>query len=71
AGTMLIPGADLEQFSWLPDLDESGVVDVMDLLEIIAGWGECDALPATCHADLNGDGMIAVEDLLQLLSDWN
>ena len=71
AGTMLIPGADLEQFSWLPDLDESGVVDVMDLLEIIARWGECDALPATCHADLNGDGMIAVEDLLQLLSDWN
>ncbi len=43
------------------DLDESGVVDVGDLLILIAGWGGLGG-------DVNGDGTTDVTDLLQLLA---
>ncbi len=70
AGTMLIPNANVVQFPWLPDLDESGQVRVDDLLDMLAAWGPCDDLPATCHADVDGDGEVNVDDLLTLLSNW-
>ena len=50
------------------DLNGDGVVDVNDLLVIIAGWGAC---AGDCPADLNGDGVVNVVDILALLSYWS
>jgi hypothetical protein len=50
------------------DLNGDGVVDVNDLLIIIAGWGAC---AGDCPADLNGDGVVNVVDILALLSYWS
>jgi hypothetical protein len=50
----------------LADITCSGVVNVSDLLQLLAAWGPCP----DCPADLNGDGIVNVSDLLQLLSAW-
>lgn len=49
-----------------PDLDGSGVVDVLDLLQMLAAWGSC----TQCAEDLNDDGLVDVLDLLALLAAW-
>lgn len=48
------------------DLNGDGVVDVSDLLGMLADWGTC----AGCSADINGDGVVDVSDLLVLLGAW-
>ena len=45
------------------DINNDGVVDVFDLLEVIGQWGPCDG----CTADINNDGVVDVSDLLELL----
>lgn len=50
----------------LADITCSGVIDVSDLLQLLAAWGPCPG----CPADLNGDDVVDVSDLLQLLSAW-
>jgi len=48
------------------DLDDSGVVNTGDLLQILAQWGA-----GTCaRADADGNGAVDTSDLLQLLSAW-
>lgn len=51
------------------DLNGDGVVDVTDLLLLLAVWGPC---PETgeCAADLNGDGVVDVSDMLILMANW-
>ena len=52
----------------LGDLTGDGLVDVLDLLVVIADWGSC---PGECGAaDLNGDGVVDVLDLLIILQEW-
>ena len=51
------------------DVDCDGVVDVTDLLAVIAAWGECPAADP-CTADTNGDGMVDVTDLLAIIASW-
>ncbi|HRP63984.1 MAG TPA: hypothetical protein PK400_11860 [Phycisphaerales bacterium] len=53
----------------LPDLNNSGTVDVLDLLILLAAWGACPD-PNDCPADLNGSGAVDVQDLLILLAAW-
>ena len=48
------------------DIDGNGVVDVVDLLEVIANWGYCP----DCPADPNQDSEVDVTDLLMLVGDW-
>lgn len=48
------------------DLDQSGEVNVLDLLALLSNWGPC----ADCPADLTGDEIINVLDLLALLGAW-
>lgn len=43
------------------DINGDGVVDVDDLLEVIAAWGPCES---ACPADVVSDGIVDVEDLL-------
>ncbi|MEE3002258.1 MAG: dockerin type I domain-containing protein [Planctomycetota bacterium] len=53
----------------LGDLTGDGLVDVLDLLVVIADWGSC---PGECSAaDLNGDGVVDVLDLLIILQEWS
>jgi len=53
------------------DLDRNGVVNVFDLLDMLAVWGACaDPCPPSCAADLNDDCTVNVFDLLELLANW-
>ncbi len=52
------------------EIDGDGVVDVIDLLALLAGWGPCPAQPEPCPADVNGDGSVDVIDLLAVLAAW-
>ena len=49
----------------LGDINDDGVVNVTDLLTIIAAWGSDDP-----EADLDGDGTVAVGDLLVAIANW-
>ncbi len=49
------------------DLDNSGDVDVPDLLTLLATWGN---IPTPDPPDFDGDGVVAVPDLLALLAHW-
>ncbi|HRQ74486.1 MAG TPA: hypothetical protein PK098_01050 [Phycisphaerales bacterium] len=52
-----------------PDFNESGTVDVLDLLYLLGNWGVCP-MRGACAADLNCDGTVDVLDLLILLGAW-
>jgi len=48
-----------------------GVVNVFDLLAMLASWGPCPPpCPPYCPADTNCDCVVNVFDLLDLLSSW-
>ena len=47
------------------DLNNDGVVDVVDLLEVVGSWGESDV-----PSDINGDGVVNVSDLLAVVDAW-
>ena len=47
------------------DTNDSGVVDVGDLLIVIDQWGLSDS-----PADLNSDGIVDVSDLLMVVGNW-
>ncbi|MCH8343992.1 MAG: hypothetical protein IH983_08385 [Planctomycetes bacterium] len=51
------------------DLDGDGVVGILDLLSLLAAWGDCPA-KGECPADLDGDGSVGILDLLALLANW-
>jgi spore coat protein A, manganese oxidase len=44
------------------------VVNVIDLLAVINGWGACPGSP--CFADVTGDNTINVQDLLMIINNW-
>ncbi len=48
------------------DIDDTGTVDVLDLIDLLSQWGPCP----DCTADIDGSGEVDVLDLLTLLSDW-
>jgi hypothetical protein len=54
------------------DLTGDGLVDVQDLLALLAVWGRCPApCPPSCSGDLNGDCQVDTVDLLQMLANWS
>ena len=63
--------------SWTPaacapacegDSDDSGSVDVGDLLNVIGDWGPCSS--GDCLGDINGDDEVNVSDLLLVIANW-
>ena len=64
--TLLAHLRDGGHLSQVGDLTGDGVVDVEDLLALLAAWGTDDAA-----ADLDGDGVVGVKDLLLLLGAWS
>jgi thiol-disulfide isomerase/thioredoxin len=59
-----IPDA-CEELSCPADLDDSGAVDVADLLQVLGFWGQSDVVQ-----DLDGSGTVEVGDLLIVLGAW-
>ena len=57
---------DIVQNPCYADIDNNGVVDVVDLLELIGAWGEC----GDCPIDPNADGYVDVTDLLMIVGSW-
>jgi len=51
------------------DLNHDGVVNVQDLLGVIAQWGPCPP-PTLCSGDVTSNGVINVEDLLLVIANW-
>jgi hypothetical protein len=49
-----------------PDMNGDDLVNVDDLLTVIAAWGDCD-----CNEDLTGDGNVGVHDILLLIAAWS
>ncbi len=53
------------------DVNGDGVVNVLDLSELLGAWGPCPPpCPPACPADLNGNCEVDVDDLLTLLANW-
>ena len=53
------------------DASGDGLVNVTDLLEMLALWGPCSApCPPSCPADFTDDCTVNVTDLLNLLGNW-
>ena len=51
------------------DVDLNGVVNVTDLLNLLAAWGA--RAPGDAPADFNNDDLVNVTDLLTLLGNWS
>jgi hypothetical protein len=49
------------------DLNGDGVINVLDILVVVADWGPCTG---TCESDLNDDGFVNVLDLLIVIANW-
>lgn len=49
------------------DLNQDGVVDIIDLMMLLGDWGRC----SSCDADLNDDGTVDIYDLMILLGNWS
>ena len=48
------------------DVNLDTVVDVSDLLQVLADWGPCGG----CTTDLNGNGDVGTDDLLIVIAAW-
>ena len=47
------------------DVDDSGTVDVSDVLAVLAAWGDAGGA-----ADVNQDGLVDVSDMLAVIAAW-
>ncbi len=53
------------------DVDRDGIVNVVDLVGLIAEWGPCPGpCPPSCAADFDDDCQVDVTDLIILLANW-
>jgi len=48
------------------DFNGDGIVEIHDILILLAAWGSCNG----CDADLNGDALVNVDDLYILIAAW-
>ena len=48
------------------DVIPSGIIDGVDLAQMLSSWGPC----TNCPADIDGDGVVTGIDLGQLLAGW-
>ena len=47
------------------DLNGDGIVDIDDLFEVLAHWGE-----GAGTYDINNDGVVDIDDLFEVLANW-
>jgi hypothetical protein len=67
------PVVDCGAYEFQPDcpadINNSGAVDVDDLIAVILSWG-CVNPPGPCPADVNASGMVDVDDLIVIILAW-
>ena len=51
------------------DSNRDGEVNVLDILDVLASWGDCPTRPSPCNADINRSGRTEVTDLLAVLAE--
>lgn len=51
------------------DTNNSGAVDVDDLISVILSWGDCPP-KGDCDADVNDSGTVDVDDLIAVILAW-
>ncbi len=49
------------------DANGDGVVNIQDILVIIADWGTCTE---NCAGDVNADGSVNILDILLVIANW-
>jgi hypothetical protein len=53
------------------DLDDDGIVGILDFLALLAAWGPCPGpCPPFCPADVDFDCNVGITDFLALLGNW-
>ena len=60
---------EIESSACMADVDDSGAVDIVDLLLVLALWGQ-GGTPASVAADIDSNGTVAVDDLLIVVAHW-
>lgn len=53
------------------DTNRDGDVNILDILDVLATWGDCPTRPAPCNGDINRNGSTEVLDLLAILAEMN
>ncbi|UCD75649.1 MAG: M28 family peptidase [Phycisphaerales bacterium] len=48
------------------DVNNSDVVDIDDLFQVLGAWGTCD----DCPEDINDDGLVDIDDIFEVLGNW-
>jgi hypothetical protein len=61
---------DIIQNPCYEDIDENGIVDVVDLLALIGNWGPCPECHGGILGDFNFDDVVDVTDLLRVVGAW-
>lgn len=69
-GLLAVHTAMSDQHPNFGDLNGDGIVDVSDLLILLANWGPCPR-DNECLGDINNDDVVDVSDLLLLLANWS
>ena len=54
----------------LGDINGDGVVNITDILAVIAAWGSCAPPPSLCPADVTGDGTVNILEVLFVVAHW-
>lgn len=52
------------------DVNESGAVNIDDLVSVITSWGACPPQPQACPADVNHSGSVNIDDLVMVITNW-
>jgi hypothetical protein len=53
------------------DVNGDGAVNVLDLIDVLLGWGPCAApCPPGCIGDANGDCVVGVLDVVSVILGW-
>jgi hypothetical protein len=63
-------GTLVEQKGEPADVNGDGLVNVVDMVEVVLNWGACAEPPAPCDADTNDDGAVDVLDLVGVILAW-
>jgi hypothetical protein len=63
-GQSWVPVCTLNQGDCLADINNDGLVNLIDLLELLTDFG---CVGENCIADLNGDGFVNTTDMISIM----
>lgn len=68
---LLTPDVDDDGLPCPADLNEDGVIDVSDLIDVILNWQGCGPMGGgSCAGDINNDNQVDVLDMLEVILGW-